>query len=82
MTSRHSKHSDRHVYEGPNSTITFENTRRTRLRFIHAGNTDDSAAGVSRSKVDGEDSMTGSLTNGDAKAGKIAKAGKYKLTST
>ena len=41
---------------------------------------DASAAGVVGPNVDGEDSMTDSLTNVDAKAGKIAKAGKHKLT--
>lgn len=81
------KHSDKDVYEDPIFTITFETTKADQYWKIipkanvdAAGNTDASAAGVVGPKVDGEDSMTGSLTNGDAKAGKIAKAGKYKLT--
>lgn len=80
------KHSDKDVYEDPIFTITFETTKADQhwkiipKANVDAGNTDASAAGVVGPKVDGEDSMTGSLTNGDAKAGKIAKAGKYKLT--
>ena len=80
------KHSDKDVYDDPIFTITFETTKANQYwkiipkANVDAGNTDASAAGVVGPKVDGEDSMTGSLTNGDAKAGKIAKAGKYKLT--
>ena len=80
------KHSDKDVYEDPIFTITFETTKADQYwkiipkANVDAGNTDASAAGVVGPKVDGEDSMTGLLTNGDAKAGKIAKAGKYKLT--
>lgn len=80
------KHSDKDVHEDPIFTITFETTKADQYwkiipkANVDAGNTDASAAGVVGPKVDGEDSMTGSLTNGDAKAGKIAKAGKYKLT--
>lgn len=80
------KHSDKDVYEDPIFTITFETTKADQYwkiipkANVDAGNTDASAAGVVGPKVDGEDRMTGSLTNGDAKAGKIAKAGKYKLT--
>lgn len=80
------KHSDKDVYEDPIFTITFETTKADQYwkiipkANVDAGNTDASAAGVVGPKVDGEDSMTGFLTNGDAKAGKIAKAGKYKLT--
>lgn len=80
------KHSDKDVYDDPVFTITFETTKANQYwkiipkANVDAGNTDASAAGVVGPKVDGEDSMTGSLTNGDAKAGKIAKAGKYKLT--
>lgn len=79
------KHSDKDVYEDPIFTITFETTKADQYwkiipkANVDAGNT-DASAGVVGPKVDGEDSMTGSLTNGDAKAGKIAKAGKYKLT--
>lgn len=80
------KHSDKDVYEDPIFTITFETTKADQYwkiipkANVDAGNTDASAAGVVGPKVDDEDSMTGSLTNGNAKAGKIAKAGKYKLT--
>lgn len=80
------KHSDKDVYDDPVFTITFETTKANQYwkiipkANVDAGNTDASAAGVVGPKVDYEDSMTGSLTNGDAKAGKIAKAGKYKLT--
>ena len=79
-------HSDQDVYDDPIFTITFETKKADQYwkiipkANVDAGNTDASAAGVVGPKVDGEDSMTGSLTNGDAKAGKIAKAGKYKLT--
>lgn len=80
------KHSDKDVYEDPIFTITFETTKADQYWKIipkvnvDAGNTDAEAAGVVGPKVDGEDSMTGSLTNGDAKAGKIAKAGMYQMT--
>lgn len=78
------KHSDKDVYEDPFFTITFETTKADQYwKIIPKKNVDAGnfwAAGVVGPKVDGEDSMTGSLTNGDAKAGKIAKAGKYKLT--
>ena len=80
------KHSDKDVYDDPVFTITFETTKDNQYwkiipkANVDAGNTDASAAGVVGPKVDGDASMTGSLTNGDAKAGKIAKAGKYKLT--
>lgn len=80
------KHSDKDVYEDPIFTITFETTKADQYwkiipkANVDAGNTDASAAGVVGPKVDGEDSMTDSLTNVDAKVGKIAKAGKYKLT--
>lgn len=80
------KHSDKDVYDDPVFTITFETTKANQYwkiipkKNVDAGNTDASAAGVVGPKVDGEDSMTDSLTNVDAKAGKIAKAGKYKLT--
>ena len=76
------KHSDKDVYEDPIFTITFETTKADQYwkiipkANVDAGNTDASAAGV----VGPKDSMTDSLTNVDAKAGKIAKAGKYKLT--
>lgn len=78
------KHSDKDVYDDPVFTITFETTKADQYwKIIPKKNIDSGdiwAAGVVGPKVDGDDSMTGALTNGDAKAGKIAKAGKYKLT--
>ena len=78
------KHSDKDVYDDPVFTITFETTKANQYwKIIPKKNVDAGnfwTAGVVGPKVDGDDSMTGLLTNGDAKAGKIAKAGKYKLT--
>ena len=78
------KHSDKDVYEDPVFTISFETKKPDQYwKIIPKKNIDADdlwAAGVVGPKVDGDDSMTGALTNGDAKAGKIAKAGKYKLT--
>ena len=77
-------HSDKDVYDDPIFTITIETTKADQYwKIIPKKNVDGGdiwAAGVVGPKVDGDDSMTGALTNGDAKAGKIAKAGKYKLT--
>ena len=77
-------HSDKAVYEDPVFTVSFETTKADQYwKIIPKKNIDSGdiwAAGVVGPKVDGDDSMTGTLTNGDAKAGKIAKAGKYKLT--
>lgn len=78
------KHSDKDVYEDPIFTISFETKKPDQYwKIIPKKNIDADdiwAAGVVGPKVDGDDSMTGLLTNGDAKAGKIAKAGKYKLS--
>lgn len=78
------KHSDKDVYEDPIFTISFETKKPDQYwKIIPKKNIDADdlwAAGVVGPKVDGDDSMTGLLTNGEAKAGKIAKAGKYKLT--
>ena len=78
------KHSDKDVYEDPIFTISFETKKPDQYwKIIPKKNIDSGdiwAAGVVGPKVDDDDSMTGLLTNGDAKAGKIAKAGKYKLT--
>lgn len=77
-------HSDKDVYDDPVFTVSFETTKADQYwKIIPKKNIDSGdiwAAGVVGPKVDGDDSMTGLLTNGDAKAGKIAKAGKYKLT--
>lgn len=78
------KHSDKDVYEDPVFTISFETKKPDQYwKIIPKKNIDADdlwAAGVVGPKVDGDDSMTGLLTNTEAKAGKIAKAGKYKLT--
>ena len=77
-------HSDKDVYEDPVFTVSFETTKADQYwKIIPKKNIDSGeiwSAGVVGPKVDGDDSMTGALTNGEAKAGKIAKAGKYKLT--
>lgn len=77
-------HSDKDVYDDPVFTITFETTKADQYwKIIPKKNIESGdiwAAGVVGPKVDGDASMTDSLTNVDAQAGKIAKAGKYKLT--
>ena len=77
-------HSDQDVYDDPIFTVSFETTKADQYwKIIPKKNIDADdlwAPGVVGPKVDGDDSMTGALTNGEAKAGKIAKAGKYKLT--
>ena len=77
-------HSDKDVYEDPFFTVSFETTKADQYwKIIPKKNIDADdlwAPGVVGPKVDSDDSMTGALTNGEAKAGKIAKAGKYKLT--
>ena len=78
------KHSDKDVYDDPIFTLTFETTKANQYwKIIPKKNIDAGtlwADGVVGPKVDGDDSMTGLLTNADAKAGKIAEPGKYKLT--
>lgn len=78
------KHSEKDVYEDPIFTVSFETTKADQYwKIIPKKNIDADdlwAPGVVGPKVDGDDSMTGALTNGEAKTGKIAKAGKYKLT--
>ncbi len=78
------KHSDKDVYDDPVFTVSFETKKADQYwKIIPKKNIDADdlwAAGVVGPKVDGDDSMTGLLTNTEAKAGKIAKAGKYKLT--
>ena len=77
-------HSENDVYDDPIFTVSFETTKADQYwKIIPKKNIDADdlwASGVVGPKVDGDDSMTGALTNGEAKAGKIAKAGKYKLT--
>lgn len=78
------KHSDKDVYDDPIFTLTFETKKADQYwKIIPKKNGDAGniwAAGVVGPKVDGDDSMTGLLTSDNPKAGKIAKAGKYKLT--
>lgn len=77
-------HSDKDVYEDPVFTVSFETTKADQYwKIIPKKNIDSGeiwAAGVVGTKVDGDNSMTGLLTNVGPGAGKIAKAGKYKLT--
>lgn len=77
-------HSDKDVYEDPIFTVSFETKKADQCwKIIPKKNIDSGniwADGVVGPKVDGDDSMTGLLTNDGAGAGKIAKAGKYKLT--
>ena len=78
------KHSDRDVYDDPILTLTFETTKANQYwKILPKKNIDAGtlwADGVVGPKVDGDDSMTGLLTNAAPKAGKIAEPGKYKLT--
>ena len=78
------KHSDKDVYDDPFFTLTFETTKADQYwKIIPKKNGDAGniwAEGVVGPKVDGDDSMTGLLTNAAPKAGKIAEPGKYKLT--
>ena len=77
-------HSEKDVYDDPIFTVSFETTKADQYwKIIPKKNIDADdlwAPGVVGPKVDDDDSMTGALPNGEAKAGKIAKAGKYKLT--
>lgn len=77
-------HSDKDVYEDPVFTVSFETTKADQCwKIIPKKNIDSGeiwADGVVGTKVDGDNSMTGLLTNVGPGAGKIAKAGKYKLT--
>lgn len=78
------KHSDKDVYDDPIFTLTFETTKADQYwKIIPKKNGDAGniwAEGVVGPKVDGDDSMTGLLTNAAPQAGKIAEPGKYKLT--
>ena len=78
------KHSDRDVYDDPIFTLTFETKEANQYwKIIPKKNIDAGtlwAEGVVGPKVDGDDSMSGLLTNANAKAGKIAEPGKYRLT--
>lgn len=77
-------HSGSDVYDDPIFTVTFSTSADNQYwKIIPKKNADAGniwADGVVGTKVDGDDSMTGELTNEGAQAGKIAKAGKYKMT--
>lgn len=77
-------HSGNDVYDDPVFTITITTTKADQYwKIIPKKNVDAGdiwADGVVGTKVDGDASLSGSLTNEDAKAGKIEKAGKYKMT--
>ena len=77
-------HSDNNVYDDPVFKITFETLADNQYwKIIPQENVDGefwANPGVVGPKVDGDDSMTGSLTNENPGAGKIAKAGKYIMT--
>ena len=78
-------HSDKDVYDDPIFTVSFETKEDNQYWKIISKKNIDSGdiwtdGGVVGPKVDGDDSMTGLLTNDGAGAGKIARAGKYKLT--
>lgn len=76
--------SGKDVYEDPIFTISFTTTADNQYWKIIPKSSADAgdiwAAGVVGPKVDGDESAEGSLTNTEAQAGKIAKAGKYKMT--
>ena len=77
-------HSDTNVYDDPVFKIPFETTADNQYwKIIPQDNVDGefwANPGVVGPKVDGDDSMSGSLTNENPGAGKIAKAGKYIMT--
>ena len=77
-------HSDTNVYDDPVFKISFETTADNQYwKIIPQDNVDGefwANPGVVGPKTDGDDSMSGSLTNENPGAGKIAKAGKYILT--
>lgn len=76
--------SGKDVYEDPTFTISFTTTADNQYWKIIPKTSADAgdiwADGVVGPKVDGDESSEGSLTNTEAQAGKIAKAGKYKMT--
>ncbi len=77
-------HSGKDVYEDPVFTIIITTTADNQYwKIIPKSNADAGnilADGVIGTKVNGDDSAEGSLTNTDAQAGKIAKAGMYIMT--
>ena len=77
-------HSDADVYDDPNFTITFTTTADNQYwKIIPQDNVDNdfwANPGVVGVVTDGDTSMEGQLINDGANAGKIEKAGKYRMT--
>lgn len=77
-------HSGKDVYEDPVFTISFTTTADNQYwKIIPQENVDNdfwANPGVVGTAVDGESSLEGALVNVDAQAGKIEKAGMYKMT--
>lgn len=78
-------HSDVNIYDDPVFTISFTTTADNQCwKIIPQKNIDTgdfwANPGVVGVRTDGDDSMSGSLVNDGAGAGKIAKAGKYNMT--
>ena len=77
-------HSDADVYEDPIFVINFTTTADNQYwKIIPQENIDGGdiwAAGVVGTAVDGATDFTGQLINENAQAGKIEKAGKYRMT--
>ena len=77
-------HSGNDVYDDPVFTITFDTENADQYwKIIPKKNVDAGniwADGVVGTKENGDESMSGILTNDNAQAGKIAQPGKYKLT--
>jgi hypothetical protein len=77
-------HSDADVYEDPVFTITFSTTGSNQYwKIIPQSNVDANdiwAPGVVGTAIDGDASLEGKLVNENANAGKIEKAGMYKMT--
>lgn len=77
-------HSDADVYEDPYFTIMFTTTNDDQYwKIIPQEHVDEGniwGKNVLGTTVDGDASLEGALVNEDAKAGKIEKAGMYKIT--
>lgn len=77
-------HSETNVYDDPVFKISFETTEDNQYwKIIPQENVDggfSTESNVVGPATDGDDSMSGSLVNTGAGAGKIAKAGKYTMT--
>lgn len=78
---------DGSVYDSPTFEITFETTADNQYwKIIPQSNVDagnvwyEGETGVLGTAVDGDDSFEGSLVTASPQAGKIATAGKYKMT--